>query len=382
MTYLHGIEVIELATGVRPIQTVRSAVIGLVGTAPAADAAIWPLDTPVIATGRTMAATLGSGGTLADALDAIWDQAGATVVVVRVAEGANAAATLTNVTGGSAGLTGLHALTKASALLGLTPKILVAPGFSQAPAVQAEIKVVCNTLRAVAFVDGPDTSEAAAIAVAGTLGSARVVPVDPWFTAGPTNAVRAPSAVAAGVLARVDADAGFWHSASNKEVFGVTGTTRPVLFGLTNPNTEANRLNGVGVMTVIRAGGWRLWGARSTSTDPLWAFLSVRRTADMIYESIEQAFLWALDQPFSSQLLLDVRDSVAEYLRTLTARGAILGGDAWIDPELNTQATLRAGQLFVGFDIEPPATLERLSFRAQRNGGYYEELVSSVARTA
>ena len=34
--YLHGIEVIELTTGTRPIQTVRSSVIGLIGTAPGA----------------------------------------------------------------------------------------------------------------------------------------------------------------------------------------------------------------------------------------------------------------------------------------------------------------------------------------------------------
>jgi len=36
--FLHGVEVIEIDDGPRPIQTVRSAVIGLVGTAPDARA--------------------------------------------------------------------------------------------------------------------------------------------------------------------------------------------------------------------------------------------------------------------------------------------------------------------------------------------------------
>ena len=36
-SFLHGVEVIEIDTGPRPIQTVRSAVIGLIGTAPRAD---------------------------------------------------------------------------------------------------------------------------------------------------------------------------------------------------------------------------------------------------------------------------------------------------------------------------------------------------------
>lgn len=129
----------------------------------------------------------------------------------------------------------------------------------------------------------------------------------------------------------------------------------------------------------MRQNGFRLWGNRTCSDDPQWAFLSVVRTADMIYESIEQAHLWAMDRPFSSQLLLDIRDSVQAYLNTLVSRGALLGGRVWLDPELNSEATLKAGQLYLNFDIEPPAPLERLTFMAYRNGEYYEELVASVA---
>ncbi|MDJ0824251.1 MAG: phage tail sheath C-terminal domain-containing protein [Rhodobacter sp.] len=128
--------------------------------------------------------------------------------------------------------------------------------------------------------------------------------------------------------------------------------------------------------TIVRKNGYRLWGNRSLASDPLWAFLSVRRTADMIYESVEAAHLWAMDRPFSAQLLKEIADSVDAYLRTLKARGAILGHDVWLDAELNTEATLKAGQLFIDFDIEPPAPLERLTFRAHRNGAYYEELVA------
>ena len=98
----------------------------------------------------------------------------------------------------------------------------------------------------------------------------------------------------------------------------------------------------------------------------------------MVYESIEAAHLWAMDRPFSAQLLLDIRDSVQAYLDILATRGAILGGRVWLDPELNTEATLKAGQLYLDFDLEPPAPLERLTFRAHRNGSYYDELVAAV----
>jgi uncharacterized protein len=297
-------------------------------------------------------------------------------VIVRVEQAVASAATITNV------VAGLNKLPQAEAVTGLAPKIIIAPGYSQNAAVLAEIKAVTNRLRACGFVDGTDTTEAAAIAQALTVGSARVVSCDPWVTAGATNTPRAPSAVLAGVQARVDAELGFWHSASNKEVFGITGTTRVVGFSLSNANTEANRLNEKGVMTVVARNGWRTWGGRTSSADPLWAFLSVRRTADMVYEAIEQAFLWAMAQPFSAQLLLDIKDSVEQYLRSMKARGAILGFNVWLDPELNTAAALMAGQLWVNFDLEPPGQLERLSFRAHRNAGYYDELVTAVTQSA
>ena len=42
MAFLHGVEVIEIDAGPRPIQTVKSSVIGIVGTAPDADPDAFP----------------------------------------------------------------------------------------------------------------------------------------------------------------------------------------------------------------------------------------------------------------------------------------------------------------------------------------------------
>ena len=159
-------------------------------------------------------------------------------------------------------------------------------------------------------------------------------------------------------------------------------TARPIPFGISDPGTAANWLNERKVATIIQSNGFRLWGNRTTGSDPQWAFLSVRRTADMIYEAIEAAYLWSLDRPMSANLLDDVVESVAAYLRELKAKGAILGGKVWLDPELNTPATLKAGKLYVSFDIEPPAPMERLTFRASREDGYYSELIGGVNASA
>lgn len=386
--FLHGIETVEIDDGLRPIQTVKSSIIGLVGTAPAAAALNFPLDTPVLVTGPRMAALLGAGGTLLDAYNAAYAQGVNVMIVVRVAEGANAAATLTAIAGTAAAGTGVWALLNAQNLLGQTPRILAAPGFSSTPAANPASPVtqalvsVATRLRAIAIADGPNTTEADAVTDREKYGSDRLYIVDPavrvWDSETSAYVTRPASAFAAGALSAIDANRGFWWSPSNQVLQGVAGTARPIGWAMGDADTEANRLNEHEVATIIRRDGFRLWGNRSTGEDALWAFLPVRRTADMIYESIETALLWAMDRPFSAQLLRDIRDSVQGYLDTLKSRGAVLGGNVWIDPELNTEAVLKAGKLFIDFDIEPPAPLEHLVMQARRNGDYYEELVTAV----
>ncbi|WP_455475510.1 phage tail sheath subtilisin-like domain-containing protein [Bartonella sp. B17] len=136
--FLHGVEVIESDDGTRSLRTAQSAVIGIVGTAPDADAQAFPLNTPVLVSGSLLQAAkldkIGKRrGTLPNALDLIFKQVGAIVVVVRVEEGDNEHTTLANVLGGvnaNGAYEGVHALIGAQSLLGQTPRILVAPGFT------------------------------------------------------------------------------------------------------------------------------------------------------------------------------------------------------------------------------------------------------------
>lgn len=382
MAFLHGVETTELDEGLRPIALADSSVIGLIGTAPDADVDAFPLNTPVLVAGsRTEAAGLGATGTIPDAIDGIFDQAGARIVVVRVEEGADGAATLANVIGDGVS-TGVQVFLDAKATIAVAPRILIAPGFSQNVALVTEMIAIADRLRAVIVADGPNTTDADAISFRQNFGSQRVYVVDPWVTVFDTDSAsyvdQPPSARAAGVIVRTDAEKGFWWSPSNKLMNGITGTSRPVSFGLSDPNCRANYLNENEVTTIVQQDGWRLWGNRGTGGDSLWAFLSVRRTADVIEDSIEAAQLWAMDRPFSANLIIDIRESVAAFLRTLEALGATLGSSVWLDEELNTEATLKAGQLYVNYDFEPPAPLERLTFRAARNGDYYTDLISQV----
>lgn len=347
----------------------------------------FPLNTPVLVPGdAAMAAKLGTAGTLPAAMDGIFDQTGAVVVVVRVAEGVDDEATESNVIGGvnvgTGAYEGVHAFLGSESVNGFCPRILCAPGFtgertSTANAVVAELVGIAERLRAVIIADGPNTTDAAAITYRGDWGSKRVYIVDPAVKVRNSlgEIVDEPaSARVAGLIAKSDNDRGFWWSPSNQVINGIVGTGRDIDFTLGDANSRANLLNEQEVATVIRQDGYRLWGNRTASDDPKFAFLSVVRTADMINDSILRSFMWAVDRGITRTLADDIAQGVNDYLARLVSQGAILGGRCYPSPGLNTPASVADGKLFMDFDFTPTFPLEHLTFRSKLTNEYIEEI--------
>ena len=385
--FLHGIEVVELDDGPRPIRTVKSSVIGLIGTAPEADTKKFPLDTPILIAGRrTEAAGLGKTGTLPAAIDGIFDQCGAMVALVRVAEG-SAEETKSAVIGGvdndTGRRTGLQAFLDARNAIKVTPRILAAPGFSHELAVGTEINSLAQRLKAVAIVDGPNTTDAAAISARENYGSDRIYVVDPWVKVWDVvqkkEAVQPASARVAGLISKMDNARGWWWSPSNQVIDGIVGTARGIDFEISDVNCRANHLNEHEVATIVHESGYRLWGNRSCSKDPKTAFLCVRRSADMIAESILYAHLWAVDRGITKTYLEDVRDGVRAYIRHLKKVGALIGGDCWVDPEINTPDQIAQGIVYWDYDFTPVYPAEHLVFRSHIVDRYLVDLFPLAA---
>jgi uncharacterized protein len=385
--FLHGVEVSEITSGPRTIRTTKSSVIGLIGTAPDADNTVFPLNKPVLIVGsRREAAKLGATGTLPMAINGIFDQIGAMVIVVRVEAGEDEAETIANIIGGVDAQTGdykgVQAFLSAESIVHAAPRVLIAPGFThQRPNNQANpaissMLVIADRLRAVIIADGPNTNDQEAITWRNDFGNARVYVVDPWVKIFiDSEQVVPPSPYIAGLIARSDNENGFWWSPSNQEIYGIVGTARPVDFTLGDANCRANFLNENEVTTIIRQEGYRLWGNRSCSSDPKWAFLSVRRTADLINDSLLRAHMWAVDRNITRTYLDDVVESVNAYLAHLKALGAILGGQCYPDPELNTPANIAQGKVYFDFDFTPPYPAERIVFRSHLINDYIKELI-------
>lgn len=388
LSYHHGTRLSESNETPVLVQVAQTAVVGLLGTAPDADADKFPLNTPVLLKGTpTDAVGIGDTGTLKDAIDDVFDQIGAYTVVIRVEEGVDLAATMSNLVGDAAARTGVHALLKSEPMLGIKPRLIAAPGFTSgdgtvANPVVAELVGVLDAMRAVAFVDGPDTDDATAILYRQQINSQRVYVVDPkvqvWDTATSAYVARPASARFAGVQARVDKTLGFWHSLSNKAINGIGGVTRPVTYG-----AHSNYLNENHVNTVINTGeGYITWGNRGATGDDLWVFLAVRRTADFINEAIEKAYMEFVDKPFSAANVKLMIESGNAAMRTFIAEGAIIGGKVWLDQDLNEPTQLAAGRITLSLDFEPPAPMEDIRFIAHRNIEYYLELTKAALQAA
>lgn len=342
-----------------------------------------PLNTPRLVTKRSEAAQFGVTGTIPAALDAIWDQSRARVVVVRVTEGADAAATQANVIGSGATMTGAHAFAAAQSVVHQTPRILIAPGFSAAAAVASELVGIAEQLRAIVVADGPNTTDADAITYRNGFGSDRLYLVDPnvnvWSAALNAEAAMPASASVAGVIVRTDQEIGPWASPSNHEIYGITGTARPIDFAQGDSTCRANYLNENEVATIIRINGYRLWGNRTCSADPKWAFINVRRAADLVHEALLQSHLWAVDRNITTTYFEDVRDGVQAFLDGLISRGAISrGARCWVDPELNTPESIAAGQAYFDFEFACFTPAERITFRSHLNNALLANIVADI----
>ena len=380
-TFFHGIELIEINDGIRSFATVRSSVIGLIGTAPAADPARFPLNVPVLITSTTQIAGLGATGTLPAGFLGIYSQATPFIVVIRVEEGADAAATQANVIGAVSPITGArsgsYALQDARSILRVTPRLLIAPGFTHIKAVTDALLLQAEKLKAMVIADEPNTTDIDATAYRGEFDNARLYIVDPMLRISTASGVATvvASPYVAGLIAASDNERGFWWSPSNRVILGVNGPARPIAWAFNDPSVQANYLNENAIATIIHEDGYRLWGNRTAATDPRWTFFSVRRTADMINESLIQAHLWAVDRNITRTYIDDVTGSVNAYLRRLKALGAVLGGKCYADPELNTPENIALGRVYFDFDFTAPYPAERVTFRSHMVNDYLSEVL-------
>ncbi|MDC7808796.1 phage tail sheath subtilisin-like domain-containing protein [Sphingomonas koreensis] len=377
MPVRHGIFINEPVEGARAIVEVATAVIGLAFTAPDADADLFPLNKPVlIGDVRAAIGSVGDTGTGAMALQAIYDQVSPIIVAVRCEKTANPedqdAAIIGTIEGGA--YSGIQALLAAESQVGVRPRILGVPGLDTAP-VFAELGIAAERLRGMAYgYCAGATSVSQALLYAEDFAMREQMLIWPETSAGGGDII----ARALGLRARIDEQIGWHKTISNVVVNGVSGLETPVFFDLQDPSTDAGLLNDGPVTTMIRKDGYRLWGNRTRSAEPLFAFESAVRTGQVLRDSIANGLLWAVDQPLSEGLVKALLDTINGDFALKVAQGRLIGARAWFDKELNPKESLAAGKLVLDWDYTPCAPMEDLTGNQRITDRYYADFGRNV----
>jgi len=383
----HGVTVTLVDTGARTIALPSTSIIGLCDTfTPGIKATAKPNDLVLLTSEREAIAAFGEDSAITRAAKAVFLKAKAVIVACGVAEFEDEALQTSAIIGGvlaSGQRTGLQALLDGKSRFNAQPRLLIAPKHSATQAVATAMDALAGKLRAIAIVDGPNTTDEAVLAYAQEFGSKRIYMVDPgvqqWDTI-TSKTIDAPaSAFTAGLFAWTDTEYGFWASPSNKEFVGITGTTRPIEFLDGDETCRANLLNNANITTIIRDGGYRLWGNRTLSADSKWSFVTRVRTLDIVMDAILAGHKWAVDRSITKTYVKDVTDGLEAFMRDLKNQGAVINFEVFADTELNTASQLEEGKVYwnIRFTDVPPA--ENPIFRVEVTNQWLTEVLETAA---
>ena len=394
-SFLHGVETIEITKGARTIQTVKTAVIGIIGTAPIdeVEEQYRTINEPTLILNETEALRYfgksKAGFTIPDALDAMFDQGAGIAIVINVFNPAKhetvADVKMSDIIGGVDAVTGkrtgLKAFEDCYSLFGYYPKTLIAPVYCENTAIVSEMNVICNKIRAMGIVDAPvGASVQDVITGRGSQGSInfntsseRIILCYPhlkvYDTETDTIKLQPYSQRLAGVIAAKDIEKGYHWSPSNTEIQGIVGVEKQLTSMINDPTSEVNTLNEAGIVTVFNSfgTGFRTWGNRSaafpSSTLPT-NFINVRRTADILHESVEYSMLQFIDYPIDNGLIDSICETVNQFIRTLIGRGALIDGKCTFNQDKSPTTELANGHLLFDIEFMPPTPAERITFES------------------
>ena len=390
-----GLSINQIDNEPRPAIVTDMSIVGLVFTAPDADNAVFPLKRPVLfySDDTEKLKKLGETGTGPAAINLINQQLGqfqaaATIIGVRVEEGADVAATIANLRGNINDRTGMYALLNSGAELGLTPRLICVPGFTSqiaegasANAIVAGLPTLLDRLLAVAVVDGPSTHQAAAISWRESIQSERIVPVDGGVKYmnddGEVVVVPASPAII-GVAVRRDHEfqGRPFHSWANQPIYGIVGPSRPIEFSILDGATEGQQLLAKNIGVIVRGessdgaiadGGYVYVGTDTCSEDTLWRFYNQVRGRDYIHLMFIKTLRYFLGRRnIDRGAIEDILATMKGGLRDIQATGDLLGFRVGFNKDTNSPEQLRLGRFTVAFQAEEPPVLRYIGIQSAR----------------
>lgn len=381
MSFLHGIEHLNLPADFTVVNDVVTAVIGLIGTAEkGTDSKL------MVCKNEKDDAQFGAAGTIPEALKAIRMQnstrGGALVIVCKIGapDDAEVTAKIVGEVTEDGTRTGLKLFETALTTVGFEAMIYIAPRYSALPTVKQALITLSDKTEAMAYIDSPDGytfNDAIASRTEkgefSTLTEGQKLLFPHFLIANPkstddtdkyTNVPMSP--YMAGLRAKIDVEEGWHLSSSNHRVAGVESVDVPLTFSLSDQTSEANLLNAAGITTAVNLNGWVEWGNYSAgfpanpNTD---AFECVRRTRAVMKRAVQQACIPFIDKfPIIKANVDAIRNTVNQYLNGLVAAGKIVAGKCFYRGQNNPLNEMTQGHLTFDIEFTPAIPMQRLTF--------------------
>ena len=198
----------------------------------------------------------------------------------------------------------------------------------------------------------------------------------PWLQVpsldGASIATVPPCGHIAGIYARTDAEHGVFRPPAGVGIVGANALQASVT------ESEANLLSqqGVNVLRAFPDRGILVWGSHTTSKDPDWKYVSVRRLMIFIEQSIYHGLQWVVFEPNGPTLLQTVVQEIENFLMNIWKGGGLTGQTApqaffvRCDRTTMTQADIDTGRLIALVGVAPvrPAEFVLLQITCQTTG--------------
>ena len=218
---------------------------------------------------------------------------------------------------------GLEVLRQVYPKTGMTPGLIIAPGWSQNPDVGIVLAAKCEEINGyftcegfvdidssadgcTAYTDLKEAKESAGIT------SPHIMALWPCVAVG--SQIFHYSAVMAALTAYIDANNDDVPSLSpSNKLVGITGTVLEDGTEVVLDQVQANTVNSFGITTAINVNGWRTWGnntaAYPATTDPKDRWFCCRRFFSWWGNSFILTYFQKVDDPMNTRLIESVVDS-------------------------------------------------------------------------
>lgn len=174
-----------------------------------------------------------------------------------------------------------------------------------------------------------------------------------------------PSGFVTGIYARNDVDHGVHKAPANEVVRLAIGFETMLNKG----QQDVLNPEGINCFRFFEGRGYRLWGARTISSDPEWKYVNLRRYFAYLERSIEKGTQWAVFENNNDTLWANVRRTIEDFLFNEWKSDHLLGEkpqEAYFircDRSTMTQNDLDNGRLICLIGVAPVRPAEFVIFR-------------------